>query len=122
MANDIITTLHPDNDPNTNLYPNIKKENIPSKAINLSKLSPEVQAKLPKVINTDEILPATKLKYLEIDGVTYSIPQRVDVTSNIKITANKNDILASDHKLLCLLNNTASLAIKVVDKINGSSE
>ena len=30
MANEIITTLHPDQDPNTNLYPNIKKENIPN--------------------------------------------------------------------------------------------
>ena len=119
---EILATLHPENNPNDDLFPNVKKENIPSKAINLSKLSPEVQAKLPKVINTDEVLPATKLKYLEIDGVTYNIPQRVDVTSNIKITANKNDILASDHKLLCLLSNTSSLAIKVVDKIEGGSE
>ena len=38
MTNDIITNLHPDNDPNTNLYPNIKKENIPSKSISTDKL------------------------------------------------------------------------------------
>lgn len=116
---EILATLHPDNNPNNDLFPNVKKENIPSKAINLSKLSPEVQAKLPKVINTDEVIPATKLKYLEIDGVTYSIPQRVDVTSNIKITGNKNDILSSPKNLLCILNDTSSLAIKVVDKIEG---
>lgn len=119
---EILATLHPENNPNDDLFPNIKKENIPSKAINLSKLSPEVQAKLPKVINTDEVLPATKLKYLEINGVTYSIPQRVNVTSNIKITANKNDILASPKNLLCILSDTSSLAFKVVDKIEGGSE
>ena len=42
MANDIITNLHPDNDPNTNLYPNIKKENIPSKSISTDKLDDNV--------------------------------------------------------------------------------
>ena len=119
---EILATLHPDNNPNDNLFPNVKKENIPSKAINLSKLSSEVKAKLPKVINTDEVLPATKLKYLEIDGITYYIPQRVDVTSNIKITDNKSDILSSPKNLLCILSDTSSLAIKVVDKIEGGSE
>lgn len=42
MANDIITNLHPDNDPNTNLYPNIKKENIPNKSISTDKLDDNV--------------------------------------------------------------------------------
>ena len=42
MANDIITNLHPDNDPSTNLYPNIKKENIPSKSITTNKLDDDV--------------------------------------------------------------------------------
>ncbi len=119
---EIITTLHPENNPNDDLFPNVKKENIPSKAINLEKLSDEVKNKLPKVISSDTLLPATKLKYLKIDDVTYSIPQRVDVTSNIRITGNKSDILASDHKLLCILSNTSELSFKVVDKIEGGSE
>ena len=119
---EILATLHPENNPNDDLFPNVKKENIPSKAINLEKLSDEVKKKLPKVISSDTLLPATKLKYLEIDGVTYSIPQRVDVTSNIKITGNKIDILSSPKNLLCILNDTSSLAIKVVDKIEGGSE
>ena len=119
---EILATLHPDNNPNDDLFPNVKKENIPSKAINLDKLSDEVKNKLPKVISSDTLLPATKLKYLEIDGITYYIPQRVDVTSNIKITGNKNDILSSPKNLLCILNDTSSLAIKVVDKIEGGSE
>lgn len=42
MANDIITNLHPDNDSNTNLYPNIKKQNIPSKSISTDKLDDNV--------------------------------------------------------------------------------
>lgn len=42
MTNDIITNLHPDNDPNTNLYPNIKKQNIPNKSIDTSKLDDNV--------------------------------------------------------------------------------
>lgn len=39
---DIITTLHSENDENTNLYPNIKKENIPNSSISKSKLSLDV--------------------------------------------------------------------------------
>ena len=39
---EIITTLHPDGDGNTNLYPNIKKENIPSKSISTDKLDDNV--------------------------------------------------------------------------------
>ena len=119
---EILATLHPDNNPNDDLFPNVKKENIPSKAINLEKLSDEVKNKLPKVISSDTLLPATKLKYLEIDGITYSIPQRVDVTSNIKITGNKSDILSSPKNLLCILSGTSSLVVKVVDKIEGGSE
>ena len=39
---DIITNLHPDGDKNTNLYPNIKKENIPRKSISTDKLDDNV--------------------------------------------------------------------------------
>lgn len=39
---DIITTLHPETDEDTNLYPNIKKENIPNKSINLNRLDDDV--------------------------------------------------------------------------------
>ena len=46
----------------------------------------------------------------------------VDVTSNIKITDNMSDILVSPKNLLCILNDTSSLAIRVVDKIEGGSE
>lgn len=39
---DIITTLHPENDADTNLYPNIKRDNIPDGSVNASKLDPNV--------------------------------------------------------------------------------
>ena len=39
---EIITTLHPDGDENTNLYPNIKKQNIPSNSISTDKLDGNV--------------------------------------------------------------------------------
>ena len=41
---DIITTLHPENDESVNLYPNIKKENIPSGSIDETKLDNDVLA------------------------------------------------------------------------------
>ena len=42
MAN-IITTLHPQNDENSNLYPNIVKENIPDGSIDMAKLDDGVK-------------------------------------------------------------------------------
>lgn len=49
MANEILTTLHPNNDPDTNLYPNIKKDNIPNGVIDRDKLSGEVNQLLNAV-------------------------------------------------------------------------
>ena len=46
-----------------------------------------------------------------------------DITSNIKITNNKSDILGTtEHNKLCILNETSNLTFKVVDKIDGGSE
>lgn len=39
---DIVTTLHPENDANTNLYPNIVKDNIPEGSIDVSKLDSNI--------------------------------------------------------------------------------
>ena len=45
------------------------------------------------------------------------------ITSNIKITGNKDDILGTtEHNKLCILSNTGDLSFKVVDKIEGGSE
>lgn len=46
---DIITTLHPENDETTNLYPNIKKENIPSKSIDNTKLDDAINSLLNNI-------------------------------------------------------------------------
>ena len=46
-----------------------------------------------------------------------------NITSNIKIVANKNDILStSDHNKLCILSDTSELSFKVVNKIEGGTE
>ena len=49
MANEIITTLHPDQDPDTNLYPNIKKECIPQGAVGRGKLDSDVNSLLNNI-------------------------------------------------------------------------
>lgn len=49
MANEIITTLHPDKDSRTNLYPNIKSENIPLGAVSLDKLDTGVKSLLNSI-------------------------------------------------------------------------
>lgn len=67
MANEIITTLHPDQDPDINLYPNIKKENLPNYSVDLDKLDPSVRSIIetshsvnaPKVDTTTNILAKT---------------------------------------------------------------
>ena len=46
---DIITTLHPENDQDTNLYPNIKKQNIPSNAVDYNKLDSDVKSLLNSI-------------------------------------------------------------------------
>ena len=69
MAN-ILDTLHPENRPGDNIYPNVKKENIPQGSINFSKLSPEVVNALsggPKIVNTEAyILALTSDKGLAV--------------------------------------------------------
>ena len=49
MANDILTTLHPDQNPDINLYPNIKKENIPNGVIDRNKLDSGVNSLLNSI-------------------------------------------------------------------------
>ena len=55
MANEIITTLHPQSDEDTNLYPNIKKENIPNEAIDINKLDDGIKSLLNSI---DELHPS----------------------------------------------------------------
>lgn len=72
MSNEIITTLHPDSDNNTNLYPNIKPDNIPEGAISLNKLDTNVKSLLN---NIGELKPsgvdteANILAFTENEGI-----------------------------------------------------
>ena len=69
---DIITTLHANKRPDLLLYPQIKADNIPAKAISYDKLDDDVIKLLPIVIEyTDN--PTTLLKYIMIDGIIYEI-------------------------------------------------
>lgn len=77
MANEILTTLHPEQDPETNLYPNIKKDNIPNKSIDRLKLDDSINDLLNSII---------ELK-----------PSGVDTSSNIlAFTTNKGIYIGSD--------------------------
>ena len=49
MSNEIITTLHPENDEDTNLYPNIKPDNIPNKSINRTNLDDSINSLLNSI-------------------------------------------------------------------------
>ena len=74
---DIITTLHPENDENINLYPNIKKENIPNESIDRSKLNDAVNSLL--------------------DSINELHPSGVDTSTNIlAFTTNKGIYIGSN--------------------------
>ena len=74
---DIITTLHPENDANINLYPNIKGENIPVKSIDRTKLDDNLNSLL--------------------DNVGSLTPSGVDTASNILAkTSNTGIWIGSD--------------------------
>lgn len=77
MANEIITTLHPDQDPNIDLYPNVKKENIPNNSIDRTKLDYGVNALL--------------------DSINELKPSGVDTSTNIlAFTTNRGIFIGSD--------------------------
>lgn len=70
--NDVITTLHPDQDPDTNLYPNIKKVNIPDGSIDLIKMDPDVVKMINKTPRLVQALPMTdEGVVLYTDGYLY---------------------------------------------------
>ena len=77
MANDIITTLHPENNEDVNLYPNIKKDNIPNQAVGYHQLDESV----------------TEL----LDQIGQLTPSGVDTSAHIlAFTENKGIYVGSD--------------------------
>lgn len=89
MANEIITTLHPDQDPNTNLYPNIKKENIPNGSVDIDKLDPNyVNDVNNKINNLGD----------DLNNLEGGSPKYVDISTNIlALTENKGVAVAIDN-------------------------
>lgn len=98
MANDIITTLHPITDDNTNLYPNIKKENIPDGAVDYSKMD--------ELAVGDIVTTKNKVNDMEIDvndlknrvnNLGDGSPKYVGTASQITaLTSNVGIAVASD--------------------------
>ena len=85
---DIITTLHPENNKKDNLYPNIKRENIPNKAINNSKLE-------DKSVSINKVDDAIKSLLEQSHQLT---PSGVDISTNIlAFTTNKGVWVATDN-------------------------
>ena len=77
MSNKIITTLHPENDDNIDLFPNIIKENIPGSSVDYDKLDEDVKALL--------------------QSTTELHPSGVDTSTNIlAFTTNKGIYVGSD--------------------------
>lgn len=75
---EIITTLHPENDNEVDLYPNIKKENVPNKSIDFNRLDSDVQ----NLINSMNQLR----------------PSGTDTSTNIlAFTQNKGIYIATDN-------------------------
>ena len=66
---EIITNLHPDGDKNTNLYPNIKKENIPSKSIDTSKLDDNVLSLIGSLKPSGTDTSANILAFISNKGI-----------------------------------------------------
>ena len=109
---DIITTLHPENDNDTNLYPNIKKENIPNGSVDQTKLSGDVNNILngidtrlanaiasieqPKYYST---LPTSDVGLIVYsDGYIYSWNGTQYVTTGIVYQATLNDNKKIDYE------------------------
>ena len=87
MANKIITTLHPKTDENTDLYPNIVKENIPVDAIDSSKVA---DGSISKVKLDDELNNL-------LDNIGQLNPSGVDLSTNIlAFTTNKGIYIGLD--------------------------
>ena len=66
---EIITNLHPDGDENTNLYPNIKKENIPSKSISTDKLDENVLSLIGSLKPSGTDISTNILAYTSNKGI-----------------------------------------------------
>lgn len=83
-TNNIITTLHPQGDSNTKIYPNILPDNIPNNSVDTSKLNinQNISLQLPQnaTININEY--EGKTVYLDYQTISTSSETLIHLTSN----------------------------------------
>lgn len=83
-TNNIITTLHPQGDSNTNIYPNILADNIPNNSIDNSKLNinQNISLQLPQnaTININDY--EGKTVYIDYQSISDSQETLIHLTSN----------------------------------------
>ena len=117
---DIITTLHPKDNPNDDLYPNIKEDNIPLGSVSTSKLSDE-SVTTPKLAN--ESVTSTKLANESVtstklanESITSTKLANGSVTStklaNESVTPNKLGFHLFDRLVTCSVGNPTALTFR----------
>jgi len=95
MANEIITTLHPDQDPDTNLYPNIKKDNIPDGSVDENKIDPVYTNEINNhFLNIENDIDDVNTR---IDDLSNGSPRYVNTSTNIlALTSNQGLAVGTD--------------------------
>ena len=112
---EILTTLHPENDETVDLYPNIKRGNIPSKTINIEKLDDDVKALLNNIgtlrpqgvastatitaytYNRGIWVSSTNGHWFYWDGTQYVDSEREFVSSANIVSHNGNQLIDSNN-------------------------
>ena len=69
--------------------------------------------------NTD-LVNQNKALVEEIETLVENLSTGANITDNILVTSNANDILTANHKKLCILNDSTELTFKVDSELNGS--
>ena len=125
-TNNIITTLHLQNDSNTNIYPNILPDNIPNNGVDNTKLNinQNVSVQLPQnaTINLNDY--EGKTVYIDYQSISTNLETLIHLISNkptIFICGEgiKNPLLDSISTSLNSSNNYADIKISEIPSNTG---
>lgn len=135
---DIITTLHPDHEPDTNIYPNIKKDNIPNQSVDYTKIengtlgfvTPEMFGAIGDGVNddTNAFIECLNYKNIQLYGSkTYLIDGVLQISDNTILNGNNatlkfinvvTDIDQQDIDGSCIIINGNNVTIKDLNCIS----